>query len=159
MTEAPVTEAPITEAPKTEAPITEAPKTEAPVTEAPVTEAPVTEAPITEAPKTEAPVIEAPETENPVSARLLSRGSRGADVRRLQEALAGLGYLDIALINGEFGYETEAALMLFQRDQGLDRDGIAGEKTFAVLYQGSPAPFTGEPVGAGKAQHALQDVV
>ena len=40
--------------------------------------------------------------------------------------------------DGEFGRATESALKAFQADNGLTVDGIAGEKTFAVLDKRLP---------------------
>lgn len=66
--------------------------------------------------------------------RILKRGSRGSDVRDLQNRLKNLGY-DPGPIDGIFGPKTEAAVKKFQQDNGLVVDGIVGPKTYAALYQ------------------------
>ena len=63
-------------------------------------------------------------------------------VRELQRCLR-----DLALPvqpDGYFGRETEAALMRFQSERGLDSDGIAGPRTWGVLL-GTPLTQTEQP--------------
>jgi peptidoglycan L-alanyl-D-glutamate endopeptidase CwlK len=62
----------------------------------------------------------------------LKRGSKGADVKRLQKALQELGF-DPGGVDGDFGGGTEAAVMAFQRSEGLLADGIAGPRTLTAL--------------------------
>lgn len=70
----------------------------------------------------------------------LRRGTRGADVRRLQERLKEVGFSPGA-IDGDFGPATEAAVMAFQASLGLLADGVAGSRTLAVLDIGvAPDP-------------------
>jgi hypothetical protein len=57
------------------------------------------------------------------------------DVRELQRRLHKLG-LPVG-VDGFFGRETEAALMRFQSEHGLDSDGIAGPRTWGMLL-GTP---------------------
>ena len=74
------------------------------------------------------PAEEAPRT-------ILKRGMKGDDVRRLQQRLMELGYaLPRYGADGEYGSETATAVKAFQRDRGLQVDGIAGEATLAALY-------------------------
>lgn len=60
--------------------------------------------------------------------RVLKRGMKGDDVKKLQEALR---YLNFAAGNpdGAFGAQTETALKSFQRLNGLTGDGIVGLQT------------------------------
>lgn len=61
----------------------------------------------------------------------LRRGSKGAEVRALQETLNVLAYgLDA---DGIFGKATEAAVRDFQKINGLSVDGIVGAQTWAAL--------------------------
>ena len=62
----------------------------------------------------------------------LRQGMRGNDVRALQRKLKAAGF-DPGKIDGQFGLGTEAAVMAFQRGEGLLADGIAGPKTLAAL--------------------------
>ena len=51
----------------------------------------------------------------------------------MQVALTELGYLKGAS-DGNFGTGTKTAVEAFQKDNGLDVDGIAGAKTLEKLY-------------------------
>lgn len=82
------------------------------------------------------PAEEAPRT-------ILKRGMKGDDVRRLQQRLMELGYaLHKYGADGEYGSETATAVKAFQRDRGLQVDGIAGEATLAALYAGQGNTYT-----------------
>lgn len=67
----------------------------------------------------------------PPVASMLSLGDRGPQVRELQAALnlhgAGL------LVDGDFGRDTQAAVMAFQGRKRLTVDGVAGRQTLAAL--------------------------
>lgn len=78
-------------------------------------------APVTAAPSP-TPAASAPVT------RALKVGSKGAQVKKLQEAL-GVG------ADGSFGPGTEAALKTWQAANGLEADGIAGPATLAKLLK------------------------
>jgi len=60
-------------------------------------------------------------------------GDIGPMVEYLQLALKRAGY-DPGAIDGRFGTRTLDALTRFQRDRGLDADGVAGRMTWAKLY-------------------------
>lgn len=66
---------------------------------------------------------------------LLRHGDRGEDVRDVQSRLKEAGYLD-GPIDGIFGSGTRSAVIAFQRDKGLDADGVVGNQTWAALLQG-----------------------
>ena len=63
---------------------------------------------------------------------LLRRGSKGPEVRDLQQRLYELGYSP-GPVDGIFGPRTEEAVKAFQRDSGLLTDGIVGPRTRADL--------------------------
>lgn len=66
--------------------------------------------------------------------RILQRGSKNDDVKKMQERLMALGYsLDKYGADGIFGPETEAALKKFQEEAGLVVDGIYGPKSHEAL--------------------------
>lgn len=65
----------------------------------------------------------------------LRKGSTGAQVARMQQALIDLGYLSGAA-DGDFGSGTQRAVTQFQVVNGLSADGIAGTKTLTLLYGG-----------------------
>ena len=73
----------------------------------------------------------------------LKRGMKGDDVRRLQQRLMELGYaLHKYGADGDYGCETVTAVKAFQRDRGLQVDGVAGEATLAALYAGQGNTYT-----------------
>jgi len=71
----------------------------------------------------------------------LSSGSRGEKVEELQKRLQALGYYD-GEIDGQFGSGTKAAVVDFQKNNGLDTDGLAGTETLNLLYsqEAKPSP-------------------
>ena len=70
-----------------------------------------------------------------VSRPMLRKGSRGEPVRELQAKLMDLGYdLGVYGADGIFGKKTLAAVKAFQKDCGINVDGIAGPVTYGKLY-------------------------
>lgn len=65
----------------------------------------------------------------------LQRGSKGAQVKKLQQQLITLGYLAEGQDDGKYGPITAWAVMEFQRDEGISVDGIAGTQTFVHLNE------------------------
>lgn len=64
--------------------------------------------------------------------RRLAEGDVGADVQLIQSRLKSAGYFTGAT-NGKFGPLTTRALMNFQRDQQLPRNGVVSEKIYEAL--------------------------
>ena len=62
----------------------------------------------------------------------LYNGSKGEDVRELQQALIDLGYLS-GTADGVFGNNTENAVRRFQRSNKLTVDGLAGRTTRELI--------------------------
>ena len=56
----------------------------------------------------------------------------GPEVKALQGALRAHGF-DPGAVDGQFGSGTEAALMAFQKSEGLLADGVAGPRTQSAL--------------------------
>ncbi len=59
-------------------------------------------------------------------------GSRGDEVRQIQEKLKRWGYYS-GNVDGIYGSQTLEAVKAFQRKNGLTVDGIAGTKTLAAM--------------------------
>ena len=59
-------------------------------------------------------------------------GSRGNEVRQIQEKLKRWGYYNGA-VDGIYGSKTLSAVKSFQRKNGLTVDGIAGSKTLSAM--------------------------
>ena len=69
----------------------------------------------------------------------LHNGSQGEKVWKLQERLQVLGYYTDA-VDGQFGQGTQDAVIAFQKKNGLEADGYAGEETQKVLYSEDAVP-------------------
>lgn len=70
----------------------------------------------------------------------LSRGSRFTKVQELQQALIDAGYLDDRA-DGIFGPRTEAAVMAWQADNGLEQTGVVIPEQLETILSGvAPAP-------------------
>ncbi len=63
---------------------------------------------------------------------LSKHGSRGDEVTAIQIKLSSLGYYT-GNIDGIYGSGTEDAVRRFQKDNGLQSDGIAGKNTLKAL--------------------------
>jgi N-acetylmuramoyl-L-alanine amidase len=73
----------------------------------------------------------------------------GDDVATLQSRLQDLGFYT-GLVDGYFGLHTHNALMSYQREYGLNPDGICGPETLRSLY------FLGARVTGG-SPHAMRE--
>lgn len=71
----------------------------------------------------------------------LKEGSTGEQVLQLQNALKLKGF-DPGKVDGDFGPKTKAAVIDFQKKQGLSADGVAGPQTLEALK----LVFTPKPV-------------
>ncbi|MDL2236591.1 N-acetylmuramoyl-L-alanine amidase [Christensenellaceae bacterium OttesenSCG-928-K19] len=81
----------------------------------------------------------------------LKTGVTHEAVKELQSRLKELGYLKIEETTEYYGPATQTAVRLFQRQNGLDADGIAGDATRELLYSGDAkecvAPLAGILIG------------
>ena len=75
------------------------------------------------------------------SYRTLQRGDKGDDVRRMQEKLIELGYLNDTA-DGNFGPKTAAAVQMFNEANGLRYDDIADNITQDCMFSGLANEFT-----------------
>ncbi|MFP4100136.1 peptidoglycan-binding domain-containing protein [Coleofasciculus sp.] len=69
----------------------------------------------------------------------LRKGNSGAEVTNLQKTLQAEGYFN-GPITGYYGPLTEAAVIQFQKANGLSPDGIVGTNTTATLESDTTAP-------------------
>ncbi len=78
----------------------------------------------------------------------LKRGEEGAEIVVLQKRLNALGYGrpdgDPLAENGKFGPNTEAAVIKFQKEHGLEGLGVVGPKTLAALDAAEKAQSQGQ---------------
>ena len=65
---------------------------------------------------------------------IITMGSRGEDVVKVQRRLMDLGYEVSGGADGQYGSGARNAVRAFQKDHGLDIDGDVGEKTWYALF-------------------------
>ena len=88
-----------------------------------------------------------------LGSRLLKKGSKGTDVKTLQELLNQLG-AELA-VDGDFGSKTEAAVKAFQKKAGIKQDGKYGDQSHAALMAAiaeKDAPLQTDPAPAEPVQ-------
>lgn len=71
--------------------------------------------------------VKSPISTTPRTRPVLRKGSKGNDVADVQRALGRIA------IDGDFGPITDAAVRLFQKQYGLEVDGIVGPLTYKAL--------------------------
>lgn len=76
----------------------------------------------------------------------IALGSKGKYVTQLQTELIERKYLSVGGDDGDFGPATNKALINFQRDNGLDADGICGVLTWEALSVIDPKKLPDLPV-------------
>src|SRR5664279_1522417 len=70
----------------------------------------------------------------------IRKGAMGDVVRRLQRALFRTADHEIH-IDGIFGWQTEEAVVNFQKSDNLTPDGVVGSHTWTALPDGGPMPL------------------
>jgi hypothetical protein len=84
----------------------------------------------------------------------------GSDVLDVQERLDDLGY-PVGALDGAYGVATATAVRAFQRDHGLEVDGVCGPQTRAALAEAQPGehpPVEPSAIGQLALQEALTHV-
>ena len=71
-----------------------------------------------------------------VAAAILRQGSKGGEVKEVQRRLKMWGYYNGSL-DGVFGSGTRAAVISFQKKNGLTADGVVGKATYKALGMNS----------------------
>ena len=74
--------------------------------------------------------------ESVVETAVLKSGAKGAEVKEVQRRLKQWGYYDGA-VDGVFGAGTKAAVIKFQKKNGLTADGVVGKATYKALGMNS----------------------
>lgn len=81
-------------------------------------------------------------TPEPTPDPTLKEGMEGPEIQTLQQRLMDLGYLDIDETTQYYGPATAGAISFFQRQHGLEQDGVCGPQTLAVIYTDEAKPYT-----------------
>ena len=75
--------------------------------------------------------------------RLVRQGSKGEDVRAIQDVLNfHIRRLEPLAVDGDFGPRTHARVVEFQKANQLTADGIVGPQTMAKLFEEEQLPIT-----------------
>ena len=75
--------------------------------------------------------------------RLVKQGSKGADVRAIQDVLNfHIRRVSPLAVDGDFGPRTQARVIEFQKANQLTADGIVGPRTMAKLFEEEQLPIT-----------------
>lgn len=64
----------------------------------------------------------------------LKVGSKGMEVKEVQQALADDGFLDEKYVTGFFGPQTEDAVKDYQKANGISQTGMVAERTIAAMF-------------------------
>ena len=91
-----------------------------------------------------------------IPTRTLREGMGGQDVLYTQDRLAALGYLT-GISDGQYGAATKAAVLAFQKKNGLSADGVLGTNTRKRLFSDGAigAKETSQPDGVGERKLTL----
>lgn len=90
------------------------------------------------------------ETETTAAAAILRQGAKGSEVKEVQRRLKQWGYYN-GSVDGVFGAGTRAAVIKFQKKNGLTADGVVGASTYKALGMNNSYQ-----VLAGKNQNTAQ---
>jgi peptidoglycan hydrolase-like protein with peptidoglycan-binding domain len=75
--------------------------------------------------------------------RLVKLGSKGADVRAIQDVLNfHVRRLSPLKVDGDLGPRTHARVIEFQRSNQLQPDGVVGPKTLGKLFEEEALPIS-----------------
>lgn len=100
-------------------------------------------------------------TDDYVLTAVIKQGSQGELVKAVQTKLKRWGYYQ-GPVDGIYGSKTKAAVIYFQKKNGLSADGIVGKKTLAALgineskYNNGSGSGSSSQGGVGK--YSSQDV-
>ncbi len=95
-------------------------------------------------------------TPTPTPDPTLQQGDENEAVQQLQERLMELGYMSLDQSTQLFGPITKYSVMLFQRQQGLQQDGIAGPETLDAVYSADAKIYMLEEGMSGTDIDSLQ---
>jgi cell wall-associated NlpC family hydrolase len=87
-------------------------------------------------------------------ATAFQEGDEGQDVAQIQQRLNALGY-NAGAVDGDFGSMTKSAVAIFQKDRGLEPDGIVGASTYQALM-GREIPVSRDGYSTATARRVIE---
>ena len=96
------------------------------------------------------------ETEEP-RPELLEEGVQHSYIEKVQERLMQLGFMDNDEPTNYFGEVTKAAVMIFQRQNGLAQDGIIGPSTLPLLMDENAKHYAAKLGDVGEDVKRIQN--
>ncbi|MDD3157511.1 NlpC/P60 family protein [Anaeromusa sp.] len=87
----------------------------------------------------------------------IREGDIGDDVTAIQQRLQELGFGNSSA-DGDFGSATRAAVMAFQKANGLEADGIVGSGTYRALM-GRDIPVSRSDMGTSMTRRIIQSAM
>lgn len=81
-------------------------------------------------------------------------GDNGQEVLDIQKQLVAMNY-HVGKLDGDFGASTENAVMSYQKDHGLEADGVVGEETYRSLMN-RPMPVNRSGSHSGRIGRILR---
>lgn len=87
---------------------------------------------------------------------VLKQGSQGELVKAVQTKLKRWGYYN-GSVDGIYGAKTKAAVIYFQKKNGLSADGVVGKKTLAALGI-NESKYSGSGSSGSAGKYSDQDV-
>ncbi len=93
---------------------------------------------------------------------ILREGSLGQNVDEIQRRLVELYYLDINLVDGQFGPATKEAVIAFQQANNLEANGIVDETTRKILFSPNAIPKeidNGDPLTLEEHMKLVEDQI
>lgn len=88
------------------------------------------------------------------AAAAFQQGDQGSEITSIQMKLNALGY-NAGNVDGDFGEMTAEAVRAFQRDRGLEVDGVIGTQTYRVMM-GREIPVSRGDFSTSMARRIVQ---
>ena len=90
-----------------------------------------------------------------LAAAVLRQGAKGGEVKEVQRRLKQWGYYS-GSVDGVFGAGTKAAVIAFQKKNGLKADGVVGKATYKAL--GMNSSYNALSGGSGNSNYTSSDL-
>ncbi len=93
--------------------------------------------------------VEDENAQTSLAAAVLRQGDKGGEVKEVQRRLKNWGYYT-GSVDGVFGAGTRAAVIKFQKKNGLTADGVVGKSTYQALGMNASSNVLTTQSGSGK---------